>query len=202
MNQLANSPTTQNYTVLSEAYQFFNERLFSGVLPNCLITMQRKANSYGFFAGGRFGTTDGEGISDELAMNPTHFKGRSTEEVLSTLVHEMCHVWQHHHGKQSRAGYHDRQWAGKMREIGLIPSDTGQPGGKCAGQKVSHYVDESGQFAKHCTTLIDGGYVLPFIELWDEAKAKKNKSKNKTKFCCESCGASAWGKPQLKIIPD
>ena len=120
--------------------------------------------------------------------------------MLSTLCHEMCHVWQHHHGKQSRTGYHDRQWAGKMREIGLIPSDTGQPGGKSTGQKMSHYVDENGLFLKHCGALIDGGFTIPYIELWAEGEAKKAQPKNKTKFSCESCGANAWGKAELKVV--
>src|SRR5689334_17792613 len=27
-----------------------------------------------------------------------------------------------------REGYHDRQWAAKMKEVGLQPTDTGKPG--------------------------------------------------------------------------
>jgi predicted SprT family Zn-dependent metalloprotease len=30
---------------------------------------------------------------DELAMNPDSFTGCSDEEILSTLAHEMAHVW-------------------------------------------------------------------------------------------------------------
>jgi hypothetical protein len=50
--------------------------------------------------------------------------------VLSTLVHEQAHLWQHHFGKPGRGRYHNREWAAKMVEIGLIPSATGEPGGK------------------------------------------------------------------------
>jgi hypothetical protein len=42
-------------------------------------------------------------------------------------VHEMAHVWQHAHGKPSRNGYHNKEWAAKMDERGLIPSDTHPP---------------------------------------------------------------------------
>ena len=66
-------------------------------------------------------------------MNPDHF-GRSDEEILSTLVHEMAHVWQQTHGRPPRRCYHDREWAAKMREIGLQPSTTGQPGGQKRGK--------------------------------------------------------------------
>ena len=34
-----------------------------------------------------------------------------------------------------------------MVEVGLIPSDTGEPGGKPTGQKkMSHYIDPTGKF--------------------------------------------------------
>jgi predicted SprT family Zn-dependent metalloprotease len=135
----APNPTKRTYDDLTSAYDFFNERLFDGKLPRCLITMQRKNKSYGYFAGGRFGTLDGEEIADEIALNPSHFRARTAEQNLSTLVHEMVHLWQHHHGKPSRTGYHNKEWAAMMKAVGLIPSDTAAPGGKETGQHVSHY---------------------------------------------------------------
>ena len=35
-----------------------------------------------------------------------------------------------------------------MGAIGLIPSDTGAPGGKQTGQKVSHYIAGGGRFER------------------------------------------------------
>jgi hypothetical protein len=195
-----NNPTDAQYAAMNEAYRFFNCRLFNSVLPDCLITMQRKGGTYGYFAGDRFGAADGSTVTDEIALNPSHFKYRTVPEVLSTLVHEMAHLWQHHFGKVSRGGYHNKEWAVKMREIGLIPSDTGQPGGKETGQKMTHYIEEGGRFSLHCAALLNDGFRVPYVELWNEAKTMKTKAKNKTKFVCESCGAAAWGKPELKII--
>jgi hypothetical protein len=195
-----NTPTDAQYTALNDAYAFFNRQLFNGILPACLITMQRKGGTYGYFASGRFGTADGSIVTDEIALNPSHFKRRTAPEVLSTLVHEMAHLWQHHFGKVSRSGYHNKEWTAKMRVVGLIPSNTGQTGGKETGQRMSHYIEEGGQFSLHCAALLDEGFVVPYVELWDEAKATKSKSKNKTKFVCEDCGVAAWGKPELKII--
>lgn len=195
-----NNPTSAQYEAMNQAYSFFNESLFAGQLPECLITLQRKASTYGYFAGGRFGTSDGQRVTDEIALNPSHFKSRTAPEVLSTLAHEMAHLWQHHYGRTSRGGYHNQEWAKQMRGIGLIPSDTGQPGGRATGQRMTHYIDEEGEFATHCAELLKGGFVLPFVELWDEAKAGKSRAKNKTKFVCECCGAAAWGKPELKIV--
>src|SRR5690242_13502110 len=121
----AANPTQRTYKTLDDAYRFFNEHLFGSHLPGCLITMQRSKKAYGYFAGNRFGSLDGAEVTDEIALNPSHFHTRTTEQSLSTLVHEMTHLEQHHFGKPSRAGYHNKEWAGMMRAVGLIPSDTG-----------------------------------------------------------------------------
>jgi hypothetical protein len=73
------------------------------------------------------------------------------------LVHEMAHVWQHAHGKRTRNGYHNKEWAAKMDELGQLPSDTGQPGGKRTGQKCSHYIAKVGPFAIACAELLKTG---------------------------------------------
>jgi hypothetical protein len=42
-------------------------------------------------------------------MNPDAFTGRSDEDTLSTLVHEMAHVWQQSHGTAPRRSGRDRE---------------------------------------------------------------------------------------------
>lgn len=195
-------PTRRTYANLTDAYDFFNERLFAGALPPCLITMQRKAKAYGFFAGQRFGDRDGKEVTDEIALNPTHFRNRSNTETLSTLVHEMVHLQHQHFGKPSRTGYHNKEWADLMRKVGLIPSDTGAPGGKTTGQRVSHYVEPGGRFAAACAELEGTGFAVPYVELWSEEAAAKGKTKaaSKTKYTCPDCAANAWAKPATKLI--
>jgi len=199
---IATSPTQQTYKTLDDAYRFFNARLFGGQLPPCLITMQRSKKAYGYFAGGRFGSADGNQVTDEIALNPSHFRSRTTEESLSTLVHEMAHLRQHHFGKPSRTGYHNKEWAGMMRAVGLIPSDTGAPGGKEVGQKVSHYIEPGGRFAEACAELIGQGFTALYVELWTEGDAARRKKKTASKTCytCPSCGLNAWAKPQVALI--
>ncbi len=121
----ADNPTLKTYDGLNRAYAFFNDRLFAGELPACLVTLQRAKKASGYFAGGRFGSKDGKTVTDEIALNPSHFRDPTTEQSLSTLVHEMVHLWQHHFGKPSRAAYHNKEWAAKMHTVGLVPSDTG-----------------------------------------------------------------------------
>lgn len=196
------SPTTRTYDELTQAYDHFNRELFEGRLPSCLITMQRKASVYGYFAGGRFGSREGGGVTDEIALNPSHFRARTVEQSLSTLVHEMTHLEQHHEGKPSRTGYHNKEWAALMRRVGLIPTSTGEPGGKETGQKVTHYIEQGGRFARAYAALAATGFSLPLVELWgDEDAAKRaKKAASKTKYTCPGCGTNAWAKPDTRLI--
>ena len=196
------NPTKTTYDGLDGAYSFFNERLFAGRLPRCLLTMQRKSGAYGYFAGERFGSRDGAEITDEIALNPAHFKDRSAEAVLSTLVHEMVHLQQHHAGTPSRTGYHNAEWARMMRAVGLVPSATGEPGGKETGQRMTHYIEEGGHFAVACAELVGGGFAIPYIERWSEggARTRKVKAASKTKYTCPDCGANAWAKPDMHLV--
>ena len=117
--------------------------------------MQRHKGAYGYFSGERFASlADPQEVTDEIALNPAPSPPARRREMLSTLVHEMVHLWQHHDGKPSRNGYHNSQWAAKMREVGLIPTDTGEPGGKETGQKVTHMIEEGGRFDKACTAFL------------------------------------------------
>jgi predicted SprT family Zn-dependent metalloprotease len=179
-----------------------NKKLFSGSLLPCLITMQRHSKAYGYFAGERFAnTSDPTEVTDEIALNPAHFANRPAEQVLSTLAHEMTHLWQHHFGKRPRAGYHDRQWAAKMREIGLIPTATGEIGGKETGQKVSHMIDPQGPFAKAVATLLrDHPAILYHDRSKEHEETRRKKAASKTKYTCPECGLNAWAKPSISLI--
>ncbi len=65
-------PTKETYDQFQEAYDVSEPGLFEGELPNCLITLQRRNRSYGYFSGDRFGRSDGL-VTDEIALNPRYF---------------------------------------------------------------------------------------------------------------------------------
>jgi hypothetical protein len=61
---------------------------------------------------------------------------KDTIRYLERQSFYLCH-WLSHRTPPRRS-YHDRQWAAKMKEIGLQPSTTGEPGGKETGSSVTH----------------------------------------------------------------
>jgi predicted SprT family Zn-dependent metalloprotease len=191
--------TKTEYQGFQQAYDFFSRELFEKRLPQVLVTLQRHAKSRGYFSPERFNGRIDETAVHELALNPDTFTGRTDEAICSTLVHEMVHVWQQTYGKSPRRGYHDRQWAAKMREIGLLPSSTGEPGGQETGQSVSHYIIPGGPYAKAYAKLAARGFQLHWQSAPEIAGARAKKA-SKTKYTCPTCGQNAWAKPDALLI--
>jgi predicted SprT family Zn-dependent metalloprotease len=188
------TPTRRTYEGLEVAYSYFNQELFGGRLPRCLLTVRAHRRTYGYFSGDRFSTREGGEITDEIALNITHFKERSTQQILSTLVHEMVHAEQHHFGSPSRSGYHNAEWARWMERVGLMPSDTGEPGGKRTGQRVSHFIIPDGAFDRAYRA---GRFEDLFIERTSERQTTRQKLK--MKYTCPRCDLNAWAKPDVRL---
>jgi ribosomal protein L37E len=163
-----------------------------------LVTLQRRANTRGDFSPDRFRARTADDTTHELALNPDTFDGRTDEEVLSTLVDEMVHVWQECFGKPPRKAYHDKQWAAKMEEVGLMPSTTGEPGGKRTGQRVTHYIVAGGPYASAYARLKQLGYQLGWQSAPNGTQSTAKRA-SKTKFSCAVCGQNAWAKPDAAI---
>lgn len=145
--------TTIQFKTLDDLYRFYNQAIFGGTLSDCIVNMSRHGGAYGFFAANRWrGENEAKKIIHEISINPD-FMNREDIEWHSTLVHEMCHLWWEDFGKPSRGGYHNRQWADKMVQVGLMPTDTGEPGGKQTGQYVTHYIIPDGRFEQVFKTL-------------------------------------------------
>jgi predicted SprT family Zn-dependent metalloprotease len=192
--------TLAEYITFQTAYDHFNSQLWKGKLPNVLITMQRKKGALGYFSPDRFSGRGFKGKAHELAMNPDHFAKRDDKSILSTLVHEMAHVWEQEFGKPPRGGYHGRKWANEMLRIGLHPSDSGCEGGKETGQKVSHYVAKGGDFELAYTVLAATGLKLKWESKSGPAKVVTAKRESKVKYTCPHCESNAWAKPDTSLI--
>ncbi len=195
-------PTKETYTEFQTAYDFFNKELFDNQLPDCLITYQRKAKTKGYFADGRFENTENGEIIDEIAMNPDYFGGgeHSPKTILSTLVHEMCHLWQKYHGTPGRNCYHNQEWAEIMLKIGLHPTDDGTLNGKMTGDGVSHIIIKGGAFDRVSEQLLEN-IKITWVDRWTgKAKGLDIKPKNKTKYVCPVCHLNIWGKPGIHVV--
>lgn len=220
------SPTAQAYAELQGAFDHYNRELFGGLIPHCLITMQREKRTYGYFSSERFVHRHDKSKTDEIAINPAFFAVVPLLEVLQTLVHEMVHAWQFHHGDPGRRGYHNKEWADKMEAVGLMPSDTGKPGGKRTGEKMADYAIEGGPFMAATGKLLGEGFGISWLDRFPvaglasisggdddgegeglgdglgdliAAPAPGNRS-NRLKYRCATCGAQAWGKPGLLLL--
>lgn len=166
-------PTNQFYAALQNAYDAFNHALFDGKLDNSLITLQRRANTFGYMSYNRFiSTNDNQIYTHELALNPEYFGVKPLVEIFQTIVHEQTHLWQALFGTPSKKTYHNTEWAEKMESIGLMPSDTGRVGGKKTGQNMADYPIAGGLFLAVSNELHAQGSIV----VWYDRFKPKNVS--------------------------
>ena len=217
------TPTEEQFQALNRAYQYFNRKLFNNQLSGCILNFSRKKNTHGFMAPQRWRRVGEEEYSThEISLTPLTLY-RSPIEVFSTLVHEQVHLWQWDFGSPSRNGYHNKEWANKMEEVGLMPSDTGKSGGKKTGQSMTHFIIEGGRYEESFKDMPEE-FTLPFASLEGDlfkslingnpsTTSKKGKmnpidarlkklrtvSRKKTKYTCPNCNVNVWGKPSLHI---
>lgn len=97
------------------AYDFFNARLFSSELPDCIIVLcNNNKRTLGYYHKGQYVETTKGTRLDKISLNPQWFIERGIRCTLSTLVHEMCHLWAYNFlTPPPRAGYHCRRWGPK-----------------------------------------------------------------------------------------
>jgi predicted SprT family Zn-dependent metalloprotease len=157
------TPSQQIYSSVEAAYGHFNKTLFGGILPPSLIVLQRQPKMMGYVSHSRW-INSSKKTTDELAINPEYFLGFPLIEIMQTLVHEQCHIWQNHFGTPGRRGYHNKEWADKMEEVGLMPSHTGAPGGNKTGEKMNDYVILGGRFQQEFEFLAGTGFQLPWLD--------------------------------------
>jgi hypothetical protein len=194
------SPTQQTYEVLDAAFKHFNDTLFGGALPDCLVTLQRQANTQGYFSPDKLVALDGDARLDEIALNPAFFKQSTPRDTCSTLVHEMVHQWQRRFGKKApRSGYHDREWAGAMRAIGLQPISADGPD-KEVGYKVGHFIIDDGPFDRSFKVFEASGQTLRWGDVLTGTNEKK-KPKRLT-FICPGCDQKVQGIPKTRVRCD
>jgi hypothetical protein len=193
-------PTIEIATQLQEAYTHFNRELFDGKLPDCVLGFARLKKAHGYFWAKQWVRRGKKvGNTHEIALDPIRCAAEKDKDVLGTLVHEMIHCEDEEEGTAPKKPYHTKQWAERMKRVGLHPSTTGQPGGKETGRNCSHYIVAGGRFDVAAKALLDSGFkfnwhAVPVIEV---EKKKKKRAGGKFKYEAE-CGNAFWAKPGLE----
>ena len=188
---------------LNNAFAYFNKTIFADKLPACVITISSTGRQYGHHTRDRFVCRKSDALGnkdqfkDEIALNPDSFD-REDIVILSTLVHEMAHLWQGVFGEASRAAYHNKEWGDRMEDLGLMPSDIGLEGGKRTGQKMSHYIMHGGQFEKCAQEYLDK-FLLDYRGQ-KSITVSTPKKKSKVKYTCPECDLNAWAKPEVDLM--
>jgi hypothetical protein len=203
-----NNPTAE-YDALSQAFSFFNGKLFDGRLPPVLITLNKRGRALGYYRNRAYVSRVMQGMAtDEIALCANTFSGRADKDVLSTLVHEMAHLWQFSFGKRvPKRAYHNLEWAHRMMEVGLNPSDTGAPGGNIYGYSMTHFVIDGGPFDRAAGDLLGSGWRLN----WEErlrfpspglsgTGSPADGNQTRKKFVCLKCGMAAWAKFTASLV--
>lgn len=161
-------PTETLYSEINAAYRHFNRTLFNSELPECLITLQRSKGHLAMTSMYRFvRIEDSTAYTHELSINPSYFAASTPKHLLSNLVHEMVHMelaLKRGPGGAKTAGYHDKEWGGRMESIGLVPSDTAKPGGRKIGFRMLHYIKNDGPFDQAAQALLESGWMLTWID--------------------------------------
>lgn len=124
------------------AFQLFNDQLFGGILARPELTWISPNNVvFRGYVGGYSPSKHTIYLSELCLELPL-------QSIAQTIVHEMTHLWQHTSGHPpKRVGYHNREWANQMIEIGLHPSSTGRPGGRECGYEMGDYMITGGRFS-------------------------------------------------------
>lgn len=218
--------TQVEYSNLDQVFNYLNRMLFGGELPDVLFTYQYRGKYHGFYHPKRFairGNKSRYRIA-EIALNPKVFVRCNDIEIIQTVAHEMVHHWQHTRDQPSRGGYHNKRFASKMEEIGLMPSHTGKPGGKKTGPNMGDYPIPNGRFERAAKQLIKGGFSAKFeapftasdirsvqpsptqadptastpLQCMEEDATPPHPNAKATFVC--PCEDMMWGKPSLQAI--
>ena len=153
-------PTLDFYSYLQSAFDFFNKELFDGKLSPVMFTITRKKRVCGYFRNDAWVTENGQSCH-EIAVNPAYFITASPLEIYQTIAHEQAHQYIHQYGKPSRNGYHSREWANLMIDIGLMPV---AKNGGVTGQAVGDKPIAGGRFERACIEFFKAGYKLALVD--------------------------------------
>jgi hypothetical protein len=196
----------REYAMLQSAYDFFNAKFFDSRLPKVFFTIDwhnKKSNGY-FCPHKLVNKEDAEAKAKAsvIALNPDYL-ARDVYEVLATLVHEMCHVWEFEEfikDPYKLTSYHSKRFEKKLSECNLKAVINNKSRSSC-----STVIPDDGIFKGIADEYLKTKEFLSIASTnaikteGDKAAEKKAKAKNKTKYVCTGCETNVWGKAGLNL---
>ncbi|MBW4590117.1 hypothetical protein G7B40_039885 [Aetokthonos hydrillicola Thurmond2011] len=180
------SPNLVLWGSYEQAFEYFNEKLFENRLPPCILNLNAKGRSWGYF---KKDIWKGEKDTPhhEICLNPW-LLSQEGDLIFQMLVRCMVHLWEHTHGEPSKiTRYCSVEFTQKMQEIGL-------PCEEACGLNLKHKVDENGKYA-----AVRPVAIRDFFPLQSQVELEKPR-KTRIKYECPMCGFSAMASSRGKLF--
>jgi hypothetical protein len=207
------NPSVEQSESLIQAFDYLNKELFKGILARPMLIFTRNPKILGgYYSAQKWFNPAGDGV-DEIAINANSMIEGDEIELFQVLIHEMSHQWQENYGSPGRGGYHNREWADKVLEIGLKPINVQDPDAE-TGDSISTVLVKGGR-AMIVLANMPEEISIPFyaevMAMPDGEKEKEQggggepaptpapKSGSRTKYTCPQCGCNLWAKAGLNL---
>ena len=182
------TPTQDLWGCFQNTFDYLNDVLFEGKLPQCILNFASHRGSKAYFTSRRWVATqpiDVPEISHEISLNPL-LLDEPKEEAFAWLVRQMVHLWQEEFGIPNcrKQRYFNREFSDEMEALGLPCSENGTPEGKKTGFRMQHWIEPDGLFAKAVQDMPDD--IFP----WKGNVKPKPPKRLSYKYSCEICDAS------------
>jgi len=184
---------------LEKMYTVLNWDYFSGELVTPCITIQSTPSAYGHVTCGKV-WKDGECEAYELNIGAGTLN-RPIENVVSTMLHEMVHIYHLQNGIQdtSRGGtYHNKKFKEKAESVGLVISHDSRYGWTVTEPSAAliDYV----RAHKWKDISIHREEFMNYGKGASGGGEKKPRTSSTRKYICPRCGASVRATREIKII--
>ncbi len=199
-------PTIEQSTAFQNSFDYLNSTLFGGILQTPMLSLTRNANILGGYFVAEKWIKNRAKVS-EIALNANLMQSKDIVHLMGVLVHEMIHLWQHYHGKKTRNGYHNQEFASKAHDLGLKNINVKEPT-KCTGQNCTQAIIREGATWNAVVKLPEDCF-FPYLtenlgspdpqEPGAPPTPQPTKQGQRTKYTCPICGANVWGKAGLVL---
>ena len=218
VNAITNAYTVKLYSKFQYAIKAIEQAFF---IPNGLeqfpdlvlsINSSMKSCVMAFVRPNSLYDTDSKKMILELAINPKTLNLGLTE-IMSTLTHELCHIYECSYIHIPRGGYHTKDWHNLMIQCGLDPIYMNK-----SKTSVNEKIIKNGVFTEFIEAFEKHNKNFFTLVTFDPSKQERPvtpegtpradnydkpvKVYNRAKICftCPTCGAKCWGKPTLSVM--